>query len=651
MNSVATIPTVTPSTQNPKQPQQQRQTAKEMIAENMKSLIEQLEAGHSDALTAYLNAMSRFRSYSFGNVLEIARQKPDASRVAGMYAWNQLGRRVKKGEKGIRILAPIIGIKRKKDEEAEKDITKQNTRVLVGFRNAYVFDVSQTEGAELPAMREMSGEVGENRARLISFINKQNIELVFTDNIAPALGTSYGGRIAILPGQSEAEEFSNLSDAEALEAQLIENLQRRDVHALEEAQGFRALLNLDEPKYSVEQIAAKTGKTPAYVTTRLKLTELSAPVVEAFYAEEIGVGHALLLAKLQPDHQQAALAACFREDWQGGSGKQKRILLPVRNLQFWIDNNVLLILKDAPFDKKDSQLVPRAGNCVDCPKRTGHNKLLFSDLGKQDACTDPTCYQSKVEAHVAKTIAAKPQLVQISTGYGQQKEGSTTLPRNKYTEIRAEKPSSKEEAKRPEFNTCKFTSEAIVTQGDEKGELRKVCSNPTCPIHHPAKQTSRDDGKWKVEEEQRRKEEAIANTTGIRVLSAIGAAAPVRLLKRDLQFLLNQIAPLLDESRLQTLARQHGIRKDRETDAIGKLFASFVRRADEGTLSRLLVEATVLLAAARTNPAVVLREAAAAYKVDTDAITLKVKQEFAAKEKARAVKKGPQIEKQKKKQA
>ena len=56
----------------------------------------------------------------------------------------------------------------------------------------------------------------------------------------------------------------HLTDAEALEAQLIENLQRRDVHPLEEAQGFRALLNLDEPKYSIEQIAAKTGKSPAY---------------------------------------------------------------------------------------------------------------------------------------------------------------------------------------------------------------------------------------------------------------------------------------------------------------------------------------------------------------------------------------------------
>jgi hypothetical protein len=204
-----TTSAVTPISENPKQPQQ-RQTAKDIIAANVKSLIEQLEAGHSDALTAYLDAMSRFHNYSFGNILEIARQRPDATRVAGLYAWNQLGRKVKRGEKGIRILAPIVGIKRKKDEEAQKDITKQNTTVLVGFRNAYVFDVTQTEGADLPTMREISGNVGDHRERLLSYIKEQGIELVFSDKIAPALGISYGGRIAILPGQSEAEEFSTL---------------------------------------------------------------------------------------------------------------------------------------------------------------------------------------------------------------------------------------------------------------------------------------------------------------------------------------------------------------------------------------------------------------------------------------------------------
>ncbi|MDE1162378.1 MAG: ParB/RepB/Spo0J family partition protein [Acidobacteriaceae bacterium] len=429
----------------------------------------------------------------------------------------------------------------------------------------------------------------------------------------------------------------DLTDAQALEAQLIENLQRRDVHPMEEAQGFRALLNLEEPTYTVEQIAAKMGKSPAYVTTRLKLTDLAPVAVEAFYAEEIGVGHALLLAKLQPDQQEQALSACYKEVYNGGA-KPTRVLLPVRNLQFWIDTNIVLALKDAPFDKRDAQLVPAAGSCVDCPKRTGHNKLLFSDIGgKLDSCTDPTCYQSKVAAHVAKTIAAKPDLVQISTAYGQQKEGSTTLPRNKYTEIRAEKPSSKDEAKRPEFKVCKFTTEAIVTDGSEVGTLRKVCTNPTCPVHHPPQRKSnrRDEEKWKAEQEKQRKEQAIANATGLRVLTAIGSAVPVRLLKRDLLFVIERLASVMDESRIEMLTRQHGIRQQRDDGGVKKTLTAFVRRADEGTLSRLLVEASILLAATRGNPSAVLKDAATAYKVDTDAIAQKVKAEFAAKAKAK----------------
>jgi hypothetical protein len=185
-------------------------TKQELIAANIKLLIEQLEAGHSDALTNYLTAMSRFHNYSFGNVLEIARQMPTATRVAGFWTWKNLGRSVNAGAKGIRILAPIVGVKRKKDEEAEKDITKQNTRTLLGFRNAYVFDVSQTNGIDLPEIREVSGDPGENIDLLAAFLKAQGIQLVYNPKIAPALGMSYGGRIAILPGQSKAEEFSTL---------------------------------------------------------------------------------------------------------------------------------------------------------------------------------------------------------------------------------------------------------------------------------------------------------------------------------------------------------------------------------------------------------------------------------------------------------
>ena len=206
-----TAANVTPFIQNLNQQRQQPQTSKEVIAANVKTLIEQLEEGHSEGLTAYLMAMGRFHNYSFGNILEIARQKPSATRVAGMYAWNQLGRRVNKGEKGIRILAPMTGIRRKKDDEAAKDIRTQNQSVLVGFRSVYVFDVSQTEGLELPELSSrVSGDVGERRERLLDFIAAQGILLEYKESIAPALGISYGGKIVLLPGQSPAEEFSTL---------------------------------------------------------------------------------------------------------------------------------------------------------------------------------------------------------------------------------------------------------------------------------------------------------------------------------------------------------------------------------------------------------------------------------------------------------
>ncbi len=426
----------------------------------------------------------------------------------------------------------------------------------------------------------------------------------------------------------------NLSDAAALEAQLVENLIRSEIHPMEEAQGFRALLDLEEPKYSIEQIAAKVGKSAAFVASRLKLTDLAPAAVEAFYAGEIGVGHAVLLSKLPADQQEAALKSCFKEVYNGAS-KPARILLPVRSLQFWIDNNVLLVLKDAPFNKRDAELVPAAGSCAECPMRTGHNKLLFGDdLGRQgDRCTDPTCYQAKVSAHLAKAIAAKPHLVQISTAYGTQKEDSPILPRNKYTEVR--KPASKDEAKRPEFKVCKDTADAIITDGSGIGTVQKVCANPSCLVHHPKQSTNRNDEKYKTEQEKQRKEQAIANTTGLRVLAAVSAAIPVRLMKRDLLFILEKLVPLMDERRIETLARQHGIRQKRDEGGLAKTFVAYLRRADEGTLSCLMVEAAILLAASRTNPATVLRDAASTYKLDIDAIALKVKQEFATKERAK----------------
>ncbi len=112
----------------------------------------------------------------------------------------------------------------------------------------------------------------------------------------------------------------------------------------------------------------------------------------------------------QPTSRKPLSRPVFKEVYNG-ERNPSRVLLPVRNLQFWIESNVLLVLKDAAFDKRDAQLIPTAGSCADCPKRTGQNKLLFGDdLGKQgDRCTDPVCYQSKLTAHVSKTVARQTE--------------------------------------------------------------------------------------------------------------------------------------------------------------------------------------------------------------------------------------------------
>jgi hypothetical protein len=193
-------------------------SAQQLIRENVQYLIEQLEAGHSEALTAFLDAMAHLRQYSLGNLLLIARQRPGARKVAGMRTWNELGRRVKRGEKGIAILAPMIGKSRKKREPSEGEDTDASKSVLLGFRKVYAWAEEQTEGAPLPTLGEATGEVGEYLDRLREFVASRGIELEYSEDIAPALGVSYGGRIALLPGQSKPEEFMALVHEMAHEA-------------------------------------------------------------------------------------------------------------------------------------------------------------------------------------------------------------------------------------------------------------------------------------------------------------------------------------------------------------------------------------------------------------------------------------------------
>lgn len=176
--------------------------AKNIGDEALAELASQLASGRTEELARYLDTMSSFHDYSFGNCMLIARQRPTATLVAGFRSWQKLGRHVKKGEKGICILAPLVG---KKDDEEEGE------RAVFGFRAVHVFDVSQTEGEELPEVNQISGEPGEKLQRLRATATGLGIALSYEEDLGGASGVSKGGSIVLLSGLSPAAEFNTLA--------------------------------------------------------------------------------------------------------------------------------------------------------------------------------------------------------------------------------------------------------------------------------------------------------------------------------------------------------------------------------------------------------------------------------------------------------
>jgi antirestriction protein ArdC len=177
---------------------------KKLTSESLDHLGAALAEGHSERLRALLKTMAQFHRYSFHNVCLIARQRPDATRVAGFHAWRRLGRFVRKGEKGIAILAPIVG--RKAVDAADDD-----PKTVVGFRAAYVFDVAQTDGVPLPEPAEARGDPGAATDRLKAAILSYGVAVEYAQELDGALGTSSGGRIQVLTGLQPASEFMVLA--------------------------------------------------------------------------------------------------------------------------------------------------------------------------------------------------------------------------------------------------------------------------------------------------------------------------------------------------------------------------------------------------------------------------------------------------------
>jgi ParB/RepB/Spo0J family partition protein len=203
----------------------------------------------------------------------------------------------------------------------------------------------------------------------------------------------------------------SLTDTEVLTVQLVENLKREELHPLEEAEGYEELMRQG---LSIEALMHKVGKkasSRAYVYARLKLCALSPASREAFYDGKLTAATALLIARIPGAKLQAEALAEITAPRFGDEP------LSARAAATHIRERYMLRLAEAPFDRKDAALVPAAGPCGACPKRSGNQPELFGDVRGADVCTDPSCFAAKRAASMARRQAeAKAKGVPVIVG-------------------------------------------------------------------------------------------------------------------------------------------------------------------------------------------------------------------------------------------
>ena len=211
-----------------------------------------------------------------------------------------------------------------------------------------------------------------------------------------------------------------LTDTQVREIQIIENLQREDVSPYDEAVGYAALLELEfdgERLYSVERIAEKIGKNVNYVRNRLKMQRTPKVLLDALRAGVVGTRICEMVGRIPHAEDRERCAAEILEDQHYDRA------MTIEEAQAHINEEYMIKLATAPFDRESEDLLPKAGSCEACPHRTGKDPELVDELmdagkGKgskggidPQVCQNPKCFRDKCEAFLKQVKAAEPERV------------------------------------------------------------------------------------------------------------------------------------------------------------------------------------------------------------------------------------------------
>jgi ParB/RepB/Spo0J family partition protein len=268
-----------------------------------------------------------------------------------------------------------------------------------------------------------------------------------------------------------------LNDTEAMHVQLIENLQRADIHPMDEAQAFDYLIHT--AKQDVREISHRIGKNMQYVYKRLKLNDLVPEIQMDLRANWISLSVAMVYASVGKDVQEKAYQEiAYSYDWQTQTRtKEDEYPDSAMETKQRIMREYSNLLKDAKFDLRDTGL--HGGACEMCDKNTFANQMLFDDVKLEDArCMDQKCYDFKRNEYLRQIMTKKKvkEAARISDRY--------YLNDKAKEEMGGAMASSEYVEKKKEDKGCESKEVGIFVDDTEHfGETKKICTDKNCPVH------------------------------------------------------------------------------------------------------------------------------------------------------------------------
>jgi hypothetical protein len=240
-----------------------------------------------------------------------------------------------------------------------------------------------------------------------------------------------------------------------------------------------------------------------------------------------------------------------------------------------------------------------------------------------------------VDAHIAKVLEKKPDLVQISSAW---KRNGAPLGRNRYVELELRKTRTQSQTAKanPAQKPCEKMTEAIVMDGGKRGQIVKVCADSSCRTHYGNRPSPQAMQRERAEERKRIEKEKLAITIRHRILAAVLKSFAPPFKKAEVFLVVRFIVSRLQFAHVLQIAKRHRVEVDANTDAPERDLLKHVSRLEEAELCRLLLELSLLDSAYRLpgkDADDVLLGAAKRYRVDTEKIEKEVAQKLFANRK------------------